>query len=78
MPETIIEQLRRRKGYIRTTEVMAILGDVSRQSLTRWVGEGRIPAVNFGNGFKFDPVTLADFLEARTTGAKSRKEAKAA
>ena len=78
MPETIIESLRRRKGYIRTTEVMALLGGVSRQALTRWVGEGRIPAAHYGNGFHFDPAHIIAFLEARTTGAKSRKEAKAA
>jgi excisionase family DNA binding protein len=82
MPETIIEQLRRRKGYVRTTEAMSLLGGpdkpVARQTLCKWVKAGKLPAVHFGGGFKFDPAVLADYLEARTTGMKPRKEDKAA
>lgn len=65
---TIIDQLRARKGYVPSTEVMEILG-VSRQSLCAWVGEGRLPAVKIANALKFDPAHLIAFIEARTLGS---------
>jgi excisionase family DNA binding protein len=64
---TIIEQLRTRRGYVTSTEAMAILG-VTRQTLCRWVAEGRIPAVRIGPSNKFDPAHLADWLEERQIG----------
>jgi excisionase family DNA binding protein len=64
---TIIDQLRSRKGYVTSTETLAILG-VARQTLCRWVAEGRITAVRIGPSNKFDPAHLADWLEARQIG----------
>jgi excisionase family DNA binding protein len=67
VPETIIDALRTRKGYVSSTETMAILG-VTRQTLCRWVSEGRISAVKIGISYKFDPAYLAEWLEARRVG----------
>jgi len=64
---TIIDQLRSRQSYVGSTEAMAILG-VTRQTLCRWVAEGRITAVRIGNALKFDPQHLADWLEGRQIG----------
>jgi excisionase family DNA binding protein len=64
---TIIDRLRARKGYISSTETMGILG-VTRQTLCRWVTEGRIQAVRIGNALKFDPLHLVAFLEERLVG----------
>jgi excisionase family DNA binding protein len=64
---TIIDSLRARKGYLTSTEAMAILG-VTRQTLCRWVIEGRIAAVRIGPSNKFDPHHLADWLEERQLG----------
>lgn len=66
MANSIIETLRARKGYVSSTEAMSILG-VTRQTLCRWVAEGRIQAVRIGNSLKFDPSHLAAWLEARRT-----------
>lgn len=65
---TIIDQLRARKGYVTSTETMSILG-VTRQTLCRWVAEGRITAIRIGSAYKFDPVYLAAWLEVRQIGA---------
>lgn len=65
---TIIDALRRRKGYVCPTEAMAIVG-VTRQTLCRWIAESRIPAVRIGPANKFDPAHVADWLEKRQIGA---------
>jgi excisionase family DNA binding protein len=64
---TIIERLKLRTSYVTSTEAMVILG-VTRQTLCRWVTEGRIPAVRIGPSNKFDPAHLADWLEERQIG----------
>lgn len=68
---TIIEQLRRRKELVSSTEGMAIL-DLSRKSLCAWVKAGRIPAYRVGKNNKFDPHDLADWLEQRRIGGPVR------
>jgi len=64
---TIIDDLRRRRGYVSSTETMAILG-VTRQTLCRWVNAGTITAVRIGKDNKFDPAHLAAWLEQRQIG----------
>ena len=66
---TIIETLRSRKGYVSSTEAMEMLG-CTRQTLCRWVNEGRISATRIGPTNKFDPHHLADWLTERTTGPR--------
>jgi excisionase family DNA binding protein len=62
--DTIIEQLRQRKTYLNTTEVMSIIG-VTRATLCGWVRSGSISAIRIGKDYKFDPSTVARWLEAR-------------
>jgi excisionase family DNA binding protein len=63
--DSIIDQLKHRKAYLKTTEVMAILG-VTRATLCGWVRSGSIGAVRIGKDNKFDPLALALWLETRT------------
>ena len=62
---SIIDQLRNRKTYLNTTEVMSILG-VTRATLCGWVRSGSISAVRIGKDNKFDPGALSRWLEERT------------
>jgi excisionase family DNA binding protein len=64
-PTTIIDQLRNRKTFLETHEVMNILG-VTRDTLCAWVRQGRIQAVRIGKANKFDPATLVYWLQDRT------------
>lgn len=62
--QTIIDQLRQRKTYLNTTELMSILGK-TRATLCAWVRSGSLGAVRIGKENMFDPSTIADWLEAR-------------
>jgi excisionase family DNA binding protein len=62
--DTIISQLKQRKTYFNTTEVMSIIG-VTRATLCGWVRSGSISAIRVGKDYKFDPSTVARWLEAR-------------
>jgi excisionase family DNA binding protein len=62
--DTIIEQLRRRKTYLNTTEVISIIS-VTRATLCGWVRSGSISAIRIGKEYRFDPSTVARWLEAR-------------
>ncbi len=62
--DTIIEQPRRRKTYLNTTEMMSIIG-VTRATLCGWVRSGAISALRIGKDYKFDLSTVARWLEAR-------------
>jgi len=66
---TIIDQLRARKGYVSSTETIAILG-MTRQMLCCWVTEGRIPAVRIG------PPT-SSILRTYPIGVRCGKQGKA-
>jgi predicted DNA-binding transcriptional regulator AlpA len=62
--ETIITALRRRKDLLKTKEVMKILNK-TRNTICRWVREQVLPAKVIGNGYAFDPIVFANWLEAR-------------
>lgn len=62
---TIIDDLRSRKSYVPTVEVIEIFG-VSRNTLCGWVRSRKISAIRIGKENKFDPATLAAWLEQRT------------
>jgi hypothetical protein len=62
---TIADRLRLRTTYLPATEVMEILG-VDRATLCAWVRSGTIEAVRIGKNNKFDPVTLSNWIDART------------
>src|ERR1700722_5273632 len=51
---TIVYQLRQRTGYVRATEVMAILG-VTRNTLCDWINSGILPAFRIGKNNVCDP-----------------------
>lgn len=45
---------------------MAVLG-VTRDTLCDWVRAGKIAAYKMSDGYKFEPVEVADWLSARRT-----------
>jgi excisionase family DNA binding protein len=70
----LIEALRSRTTYLGTNEVMPLLG-VTRNTLCEWVRRGRIGAIRVGNGYLFDPSTLADWLAERETETRALRRA---
>ena len=60
----LISDLRQRKNYLTTVEVMSLLS-VTRNTLCAWVRAGKIGAVPRGNAYLFDPWELADWLAER-------------
>jgi excisionase family DNA binding protein len=67
----LIEELRRRRTYLSTREVMELL-QVTRNTLCEWVRRGRIAAIRVGNAYVFDPHLLADWLGKRQTSSPRR------
>jgi excisionase family DNA binding protein len=63
---TIVDHLRQRSGYLRSTEVMALL-DVTRATLCSWINSGQLKAYRLGKNNSVDPADLVSFLEARCT-----------
>ena len=64
-PNAIVSRLRERKTFLGTREVTALL-DVDRKCLGEWVRKGSIRAYRIGQKNIFDPVELADWIEARS------------
>jgi hypothetical protein len=64
-PNAIVSRLRERKSFLGTREVTALL-DVDRKCLGEWVRKGYIRAYRIGQKNIFDPVELADRIEARS------------
>ena len=69
---TIIDQLKQRRTYMRTTEVMELL-DVTRGTLCGWVRAGTISAVRIGKENKFDPAEVVRYLTARQVTPKQQR-----
>lgn len=65
-PLSILERLYQRGTLLTTKEVMALLG-VTRDTLCDWVRAGKIAAYKLPDGYKFEPMTVAAWLEARKT-----------
>jgi Helix-turn-helix domain len=63
--DTIIAQLKKRKSYLRSSEVMELFGGLSRQTLCGWARDGILNAIRIGKDNMFDPADLVRFLEAR-------------
>lgn len=70
----LIEELRHRRTYLSTREVMDLL-QVTRNTLCAWVRRGRIPAIRVGKGYVFDPHLVADWLGKRQTTGSARRSA---
>lgn len=64
-PNAIVSRLRERKAFLGTREVTALL-NVDRKCLGEWVRKGSIRAYRIGRKYIFDPVELADWIEARS------------
>ena len=65
---TIIDQLRQRKAYLSTTEVMAILR-INRATLCGYCRASLIPHIRMPDfSYRFDPVALHGWLSERTVG----------
>jgi excisionase family DNA binding protein len=60
--------LRKRQTFLTTAEVMELL-QLRRNTVCNWVTAGSLPAARTASGYRFDPVALADWLAARSTGA---------
>ena len=65
-PLTIRERLYRRETLLTSKEVMAVLG-VTRDTLCDWGRAGKIAVYKMSDGYKFEPVAVADWLGARST-----------
>ena len=65
---TITDQLRQRKTYLDTTEVMAVLR-INRATLCRYCRASLIPHIRMPDlSYRFDPVALQGWLSQRTVG----------
>jgi len=64
-PNAIVRRLRERKTFLGTREVTALL-NIDRRCLGEWVRKGYIRAYRIGQKNIFDPVELADWIEARS------------
>jgi excisionase family DNA binding protein len=49
-----------------TANALAGYLDVSRKSIYAWVKSGMLPAMRFGASIRFDPVTTAKWVRARS------------
>jgi excisionase family DNA binding protein len=63
-PTSIIESLAHADHALSVTELAQVL-DVSRLTLYRWVGEGKIPHLRLGSIVRFCGPTTAAWLRAR-------------
>ena len=63
---TIIDRLKQRTAFMRTTEVMELFG-VTRATLCGWVRTGTIAAVRIGKENKFDPAEVIRYLTVHAT-----------
>jgi excisionase family DNA binding protein len=71
----IIEELRNRKTYLPTKEMVGLLR-VTRNTLCDWVRVGRLPAIRVGNAYLYDPRMMAEWLTRRqTVKAPARRSA---
>ncbi len=59
-----------------TVEALADLLEVSPKTLYKMANSGRIPVIRIAGMLRFDPVLVAEWLRARTTGlAKTERKA---
>jgi excisionase family DNA binding protein len=61
---TLIDQLRKRTGYLTLQETSNLLG-THEATLRKWAKTRKIQALRIGDQIKFDPNVVADWLAAR-------------
>jgi excisionase family DNA binding protein len=65
--ETLVQKLRARTSLLSIAEVSDLLG-FHPVTLRDWARDGRLPGVRIGSAWRFDPLEIARWLEARRTG----------
>lgn len=65
-PLSIRERLLQRETLLTSREAMVVLG-ITRDTLCDWVRAGKLGAYKLPDGYKFEPVDLANWLTARRT-----------
>jgi excisionase family DNA binding protein len=70
---SLASKLRARDSLMSVAEFKKLLG-VDQQTIYEWVWQGKVPAVRIGNRVKFDPRSVAAWLDARTTGITRRRK----
>lgn len=70
--DDLIEDLRQRENYLTSKEVMELL-QVTRNTLCHWVRARRMVAIRGGNGYRYDPRVMADWLSKRETSTASAR-----
>jgi excisionase family DNA binding protein len=63
---SIIDRLKQRRTFMRTTEVMELFG-ITRATLCGWVRSGTIAAVRIGKENKFDPSEVVRYITVHAT-----------
>jgi len=61
---TLIDQLRKRTGYLTLQETADLLG-IHEMTLRKWAKDRKIQALRIGDQIKFDPNTVAEWLAGR-------------
>lgn len=62
--ETLVQKLRARTGLLSINEVAELLS-FHEVTLRNWVRAGKLPAVRIAGQWRFDPLELAGWVEAR-------------
>jgi excisionase family DNA binding protein len=65
--ETLVEQLQARCGLMSVNELAALLGSHA-QTIYKWTRKHQLPCIRVGGRVKFDPITTAGWLRARSVG----------
>jgi excisionase family DNA binding protein len=64
--DSLVQRLRARTGLLTIPEVKDLLG-FHEVTLRDWARAGRLPALRIAGVWRFDPVELAAWVEARRT-----------
>jgi excisionase family DNA binding protein len=64
---TVVQKLRSITGFLSPKQLAVIIGS-HYQTIYGWAREGTIPHTRLGARLRFDPVTVADWLEAQQLG----------
>ncbi|MGI9070507.1 MAG: helix-turn-helix domain-containing protein [Bryobacteraceae bacterium] len=64
--QSLVAELRKRKGFLTTGEVMSFVNIKRRDTICKYVRRGKLKAHDrIGNGYRFCPLYIADWIERR-------------
>ncbi|GAA3762108.1 helix-turn-helix domain-containing protein [Terriglobus aquaticus] len=69
---SLVDSIRQFDRYLTTREVMNLL-QLGRNTICGWCASGRLPALRTPNGYRFDPIALAVWLDSRMLNGKVAK-----